>query len=140
MNRKVRKIKFRSREGLIKGGLRVMRGSIERCPRDTSNLRSSSYVIWDKTGGKTAAQFRGPDAAKMKTNHEQVLAKRRAKMPAKFQDPRVEIGHTAEYAVYVHEDMEATHKIGEAKFLQHALEELEDVILSDVAMEVAREV
>lgn len=33
----------------------------------------------------------------------------------------VEVGYTAEYAPYVHEDLEARHTVGEAKFLQKAV-------------------
>ena len=33
-----------------------------------------------------------------------------------------EVGTTAEYAIYVHEDLEANHKVGEAKFLENAIE------------------
>src|SRR5690554_511816 len=37
--------------------------------------------------------------------------------------PAVEIGFTAAYAVYVHEDLEAHHENGEAKFLEKSLNE-----------------
>jgi len=40
-----------------------------------------------------------------------------------------EIGCTAKYAFYVHEDLEATHKTGQAKFLQSAIEESHSDIL-----------
>lgn len=33
---------------------------------------------------------------------------------------KVQVGYTARYAVYVHEDLETTHKNGEAKFLEKA--------------------
>lgn len=34
---------------------------------------------------------------------------------------RVLVGYTAAYAPYVHEDLEATHEVGEAKFLEKAI-------------------
>lgn len=40
-----------------------------------------------------------------------------------------EIGTTAEYAIYVHEDLEAFHPTGEAKFLENAISENEETIL-----------
>ena len=36
-------------------------------------------------------------------------------------DDGVEIGYTANYAIYVHENMEAAHTNGQAKFLESAL-------------------
>lgn len=39
--------------------------------------------------------------------------------------PLVEIGYTADYAVPVHEDLESWHNVGEAKFLENALNESE---------------
>lgn len=37
---------------------------------------------------------------------------------AKYGDPRVVVGFTAQYAVYVHENLEAFHPVGQAKFLE----------------------
>lgn len=39
------------------------------------------------------------------------------------------VGFSAAYAVYVHEDMEARHTIGQAKFLESALRDNRDAIL-----------
>lgn len=33
----------------------------------------------------------------------------------------VEVGYTAHYAPYVHEDLEARHEVGQAKFLEEAV-------------------
>jgi bacteriophage HK97-gp10 putative tail-component len=35
----------------------------------------------------------------------------------------VEVGYSAAYAVFVHEDLEAHHKVGQAKFLEQAVHE-----------------
>lgn len=40
------------------------------------------------------------------------------------QGPAVEIGFTAAYAPYVHERMELKHPVGQAKFLETALQEV----------------
>lgn len=40
-----------------------------------------------------------------------------------------EVGCTAEYAIYVHEDLEAHHPIGEAKFLENAISENQETIM-----------
>lgn len=41
----------------------------------------------------------------------------------------VQIGYTAAYAVFVHENMEAGHTVGQPKFLESALNENKDAIL-----------
>lgn len=41
----------------------------------------------------------------------------------------VEIGYTAAYAVFVHEDMEASHPVGQAKFLESALMDNQSAIV-----------
>jgi len=43
--------------------------------------------------------------------------------PFGWLDPKVEIGCTAFYAPYVHENLDARHNVGEAKFLENALNE-----------------
>lgn len=43
--------------------------------------------------------------------------------------PAVEVGYTAAYAVFVHEDMEARHLSGQSKFLESALRDNEDDIV-----------
>lgn len=44
-------------------------------------------------------------------------------------DPIVEVGVTAEYGVYVHENLEAQHTNGQAKFLETAIKENVDMVL-----------
>lgn len=44
-------------------------------------------------------------------------------------DTTVTIGFTANYAIFVHENMEAHHKVGQAKFLEVALRNNQDEIL-----------
>lgn len=43
------------------------------------------------------------------------------------------IGYTADYAVYVHEDLEATHEVGEAKFLEKAVKMNQKRIIDEIA-------
>lgn len=45
----------------------------------------------------------------------------------------VEVGFTASYALYVHENLEAHHTVGEAKFLEHAVEAKKDEAVAAVA-------
>jgi len=43
-------------------------------------------------------------------------------------DTSVDIGTNVEYAVYVHENLDAYHRVGEAKFLTKAIQRHEDRI------------
>lgn len=43
------------------------------------------------------------------------------------------IGYTASYAVFVHEDLEAIHKVGEAKFLEKAVKMNKQRIIEELA-------
>lgn len=47
--------------------------------------------------------------------------------------PRVVVGYTAAYAVYVHEDLEARHPVGQAKFLEQPMRQLAPVLSQMIA-------
>lgn len=50
------------------------------------------------------------------------------------EDPKVvEVGYSAAYALYVHENLEAHHTVGQAKFLEVAVEEKKDEVVQAVA-------
>lgn len=49
----------------------------------------------------------------------------------------VEIGYTANYAIYVHENLEARHTVGQAKFLESALRDNEAKII-DIVQQKAK--
>lgn len=56
----------------------------------------------------------------------ELVAKLRAKAAAvyKSNDVYCDVGFTASYALYVHEDLNAYHKVGQAKFLEVPAREL----------------
>lgn len=51
----------------------------------------------------------------------------------------VEIGYTANYAIYVHENLEARHTVGQAKFLESALRDNEAKIVDIVQQKASVE-
>jgi hypothetical protein len=55
-----------------------------------------------------------------------VVAALRAKAAKANRDsnPSVTVGYTAEYAIYVHENLEANHPVGQAKFLEQPAREM----------------
>jgi hypothetical protein len=48
----------------------------------------------------------------------------------------VELGYNTEYAIYVHENLEARHPVGEAKFLENPVNEHAKTIASDICKRV----
>lgn len=63
------------------------------------------------------------------------LTKRQAKAINETRRKAV-VGYTAEYAVYVHENLEAFHPVGEAKFLEKPIRQYK----RDMAKMIAREI
>ncbi len=49
----------------------------------------------------------------------------------------VQVGYTADYALYVHEDMNAAHAVGEAKYLEKAEKATRDQRLDIMAQEAS---
>jgi len=129
LNRSVRGIKFRTRKGMIAAGLLIQRKAQQKVPVDLGNLRSSAFTIWGSTGGTSKKSFEGSDKEEMAANHSKVVSQERLGMTDSITNPQVEVGFTANYAMYVHEDPIAKHTVGERKFLERAIIENLDGIL-----------
>lgn len=56
----------------------------------------------------------------------------RAAKAKKDLDGAVLVGYTAQYAIYVHENVEAKHEVGQAKFLEQPARELRPVLMKIV--------
>jgi hypothetical protein len=50
----------------------------------------------------------------------------------------VVVGYTQNYAVWVHENLEAYHETGQAKFLEAPMRRLQDELASEIRSEVAK--
>ena len=149
LNKEVRNIKFKTKKGLISAGFFVQGESQRRTPRALGNLISSAFTVWDG-GQRTTPKFKDdPDkkavAGRMAKDHVAVLAEEKSKLAGRMV---VEVGNSAYYALYVHEDMQASHtkvdkkgksfQQGQAKFLQAALEENFGAILNIIKGVVKR--
>lgn len=66
----------------------------------------------------------------MLENFAKVAATLRA-LAGKYDGPSVTVGYTQAYAIYVHENLEAYHPVGQAKFLEQPARLLKEV-LSDI--------
>jgi predicted GNAT family N-acyltransferase len=61
---------------------------------------------------------------------EQLLTKMKARLNKAKQDhgAAVVVGYTQAYAIYVHENLQAHHPVGQAKFLEQPARELQPVL------------
>ena len=133
LNGEIARVNNLARAGLIRGGLLILRESNKIAPRDTSNMAASGFVTWAgkpesqpnfklKTG--TSSSF-DTQEQKLKTGHVEALAQAKIDIHKHelIYGPAVEVGYSAYYTLYVHEDLTAKHKAGkEAKFLQRAID------------------
>ena len=138
LNREIRRIKRVSKKALIRAGFLIKREAQSKTPVMTGNLKSSAFVTW---GGKGiphgAPSFKGKDAGKMASEHLSVVAGETAR--AKTYNA-VEVGYTAYYAIFVHENLTVHHKSGEAKFLENAIRENKDRIVELIVLQDKKEV
>lgn len=116
LNRKIVKIKDYSRTALEQAANEVWALALELVPKDTLALYESSYrVILDTPRGPVAEIGFGQYGA-----------------PAKIAGKKP----PSEYAVYVHENLEAQHPLGQAKYLEEAIKRKERRILEILAASV----
>jgi len=130
LKKDVGRVRSAALAGLITGGMRMLGASQEYAPRDLSNLRASGFIIWkEKTGGKQA-NFKGDDASEMAQEHSNFVNREKARLPALM--PEVEIGFSANYALIVHEDLDAQHNIGQAKYMEAGIAKEQNNAINDV--------
>lgn len=143
LNKEIDKIEGRTVKRMLQVGLLVKRESQKITPVHTGNLKGSAYVIWGGRGKKVKAKLDGKfqtgkskSADRVASEYNSIVANR--KNINITQQPFAEIGYTAFYAVFVHENLQASHvkkgraklfgkrtiqnvQIGQAKFLEQAL-------------------
>lgn len=145
LNKSIVQIKGRTMRGLIRAQIAVRRSMDEASPKipvDTNNLRASYYCITSKgeiTEGQ-APSFNGDKAAAMAAHHSAMLSQRQGAVAAISTNGReiVEMGFTANYALYVHENMEASFRRPGAgpKFLEDALRRNAREVLQIIAKDI----
>ncbi len=124
-SKEISKIRGNVQKGLTLGALRVKAESVKRTPVEFGNLRASHYVI---EGGGIISEGSSPTfrpgrpgvMERIAREHPSHLAEAVAESSSKS-NAFVEIGCTAFYAIFVHENLEARHVVGEAKFLENAI-------------------
>jgi hypothetical protein len=147
-----------TKEGLVAGGLFIQGEAQRRCPVDTGNLKASAFTVWGDSLPPTPT-FSGKSGPGMTTEHTaKTNASNISCQEAKAMGYiMVNVGFTAFYAIYVHEDTTASHlkrikaskakkvasidlgkgkflgNIGQAKFLEAALLENMQNVLDIIA-------
>jgi hypothetical protein len=112
LNKEIKKIEKRSLAGLIDGVIIIRRDMDKTSPKipvDLGNLRSSWFVTASKGGvieGNTP-EFEGEGASGMSGEHIEVIASALADVQMNI-DPLVICGFSANYALFVHENISAT--------------------------------
>lgn len=123
LNAAIEKIEGRTLAGVIQGALLVQRRAVQRTPVDSGNLRASAHtVIAGSVMQGEKPDFKGKRAAQLAMNHAAQVAEKKAALAAEV-NPMAEVGFSANYGLYVHENLSANFKEGGAKFLQSAVAE-----------------
>ncbi len=152
LNDAIQKIEGASQKGIIKAGIIVIRDMEKTSPKipvDTGNLRSSRFMTTAQMeipvpGNKKT--FRGEKADKMQQEHGKTLSSAKRELSA-TKKPMLMLGFSANYALWVHEKVDARFYRPEApkgkkgrpgsgaKFLEMALLRNQKLILETIAKE-----
>lgn len=132
LNKQIQSIKGDISKGLILGMQLTKADSMKGTPVDTGNLKGSHYLVFS-TGGieQESSKFSTKDKSGQRVASEHSGHVSDAAASAKGKSyPFAEIGCTAFYAEAVHENLEASHVTGGAKFMEKAITNNKDRIIS----------
>lgn len=135
LNDEIVKLKGNVQKGLTLAMLEIKGKSMDKTPVDVGNLRGSHYLV-SGDGTKSAESSLKSDkkgGTRVVDEHSGHIAEAgvRARKEGN-RGPFAEIGCTAFYAEVVHEDLEARHVTGGAKFLERAIRESQSRILPTI--------
>lgn len=144
LNKEVDKIRGKTLKGLIRSSIIVRRAMDTESPKipvDTGNLRQSWFVTTSK-GRVSKGQnpkFKGKNAGKMSGEHSSIVPNMQALAVAKggVDKPLIIMGFSANYAVFVHENVGANFQRSDAgsKFFEAAIKNHEKEILDMIRLE-----
>lgn len=123
LNKEISKINGNVQNGLTLGMLMVKADSMSATPVDTGNLRGSHYLVSGDGKVDRSSTFvtkKSKSGERVSKEHEDHIRSASSNAQSK-KGPFCEIGCTAFYAVYVHENLEAKHVTGKAKFMEDAI-------------------
>lgn len=102
------KIQGKTLQGLTMAAMKIKGEALPLTPKDTGNLRNSSYVIWEDSGVKGNNKNKAGDDVIQAVKESQNIKK-------------VAIGYGASYAIYVHE-INKNYVVGSWKYLMKAIQ------------------
>lgn len=125
LNKQISSIVGLTQAGLIRGGLYIQRESQKIVPVRTGNLRSSAFTVWKDMGKVVLNVFNTRSTTGQRTSQVNAVTKAREIMTAST----VLTGYSATYAIYVHEDSNATHNAGKVDhFLSRVLSDRKGIM------------
>ncbi len=135
LDAKIREIPVKSQKGLVKAGLVLRADAQKNIPPhvDFGNLLNSAFLLW-REGKTDNPDFKGPKAGQIGGDHAALLTEEKTKFKPIQLEPRIVVGFSAFYALYIHEDGITRTWTG-VKFLEKALLANFDLILRLVAGE-----
>jgi len=152
MNKQVEQIEGVTLKGLIRASIPIRRTAQKLCPVVTGNLKASAYTVTSRgnvQAGKSPT-FTGDNADEMSSNHSSTVDERQYAVK-NDNNPTVEVGFTAVYAAAVHENpstgqtpvseaynskgQKIASTVGQWKFLEEALKQNENYVISVIKQE-----
>lgn len=121
LNKEVDKIKERTLKGLILAAIEIRRSMEDTSPKipvDLGNLRASWFVVTGTgEGNESKPSFKGKQASELAGDHSMVLGESKS-FCKEFDIPFLVMGFTANYAIFVHENVGANFKgnVGKIKY------------------------
>lgn len=125
IHKELKHLEIKGLQGMIMAAVEIrrdMENTSPLIPIDVGNLRASWFVVTALGKAAPPALFQGENAGQMKSEHNQVMTTMQATTKS-FKHPVLIMGFSANYAVYVHENIGATFQRPEAgaKFFESAL-------------------
>lgn len=139
-NREIHALRFRTIKGMIEAVLELQREAEPGTPLDTGNLRASWFSVSIQGSDETKiglVAFSGDGKGEMQANHQRVkqAAQNAVQQISKRFQPVVLFGYTANYAVFVHENIDAKFQRpgARARWLFMAIQSAQDRMLQKIA-------
>lgn len=138
LTKAVDQIENKTIQGLIRAAIIVRRdmdtsGAGDKIPVNLGNLRASCFISSIK-GSNSEGHFEGPEAGELSAGHSSTTSKAEG-LVKMSKRPIVIIGFSANYAVFVHENIEARNwnrRGSGPKFLEHALDRNKSAIVTEI--------
>lgn len=125
LNKEIKAIEGRTVKGMIESAIVIRRDMDKTDPKipiDLGNLRASWFTVANRkegigSQGDTARTFKGKKASEMKSDRIEAISESKGILTAvKF--PSLIMGFSANYAIYVHENVDANFA-GDASKIKH---------------------